>query len=126
MNETDVCNYVIDMLSEVRDRNKFGIEQRSNSYLSLIYCDNDFFRVKYTERAKWISISLAKEDKNKDDERFKAQVNKNQIHWKADINSFDDIKNFKQELINACKSYNTDEYVPRDINHSTITIGYKV
>lgn len=123
MNEVDICNLVIELLSEKFDKNKFGIEQRADSYLSLIYCDNDFFRVKYTDRSKWISIRLAKEDMNVNDERFKAQTNKKQFHWKADISNEQDIYKFKKELFNACKYFVKDTYEARNINHGKIIVG---
>ena len=116
-----ICNQVIEMLSEY-DKSKFGIEQRSEDYLTLVFCDNDFFRVKFTNSTSWISIRLAKQDKDVNDERFKAQKNKNQLHWKANINSTEDIKLFKNELINACVSLGGNDYKARDINHSRIEL----
>jgi len=118
--EKHICDLVIELTG--KDKSKFGVEERSSSYLTLVYCDNDFFRVKYSDKSKWISIRLANEDKNKDDIRFDAQTNKNQLHWKANINSYEDIYKFKTELINACKSFNSNEYEPRDINHGSITL----
>lgn len=120
--EEKICQLVIDMLDG--DSSKFGIEHRTSDYTSLIYCDNDFFRVKYTDRSKWISIRLAKEDRNENDERFVAQKNKGQLHWKANIHSIADIKLFEEELKNACVSAGGEKYTKREGNGSTITLGY--
>lgn len=112
--EEDVCKEVINMLSKERDVTKFGIERRSLSYSTLVYCDNDFFRVKYSGSSKWISIDLVKEDRNENDMRFAAQKKKTQRHWKAAINSIDDLKLFEKELLHACRYYFKEEYIPRE------------
>ena len=117
--EEKICKRVIELLGI---ENQFGIEHRSTDYTSLVFCDNDFFRVKYTDKSKWISIRLAKEDKNPDDPRFAAQKNKGQLHWKAKINDWSDIDKFEDVLINACVDLGGKEYKPRDINHGKITI----
>lgn len=121
-----ICNKVIELLSDERDKSKFGIEERTDNYTTLMYCDNDFFRVKFTNNVSWISIRLAKQDKNENDERFNAQKNKKQSHWKANIYSINDINNFKNELLNACINFGTsDTYKPSEYIGSTITFGYK-
>lgn len=121
--EEKICKRVIELLG--KDTSKFGIEHRSTDYTSLIYCDNDFFRVKYTPNAKWISIRLAKQDKIETDERFSLQTNKKQFHWKARISTEEDINKFKDVLERACVSLGGNEYKPRD-NISNITIGYNI
>lgn len=123
--EKKICEQVIELLSNYYDKDKFGIENRSQDYTSLIFCDNDFFRVKYTDRSRWISIRLAKEDRNEDDPRFAAQKKKTQLHWKADITSAEDINKFEDVLINACKSFMGTEYKPREHTSSTITFSVK-
>lgn len=124
MNEIDVCERVIKLLIQKGfDKENFGIEERASSYLSLIYCDNDFFRVKYSANAKWISIRLAKQDRNVDDVRFEAQKKKGQLHWRADINNITDVDNFINELENACV-YNVKPYYEKRNNISEITFGY--
>ena len=120
--EEYVCKYVIKLLSDERDPKCFGIERRSSSYLSLIYCDNDFFRVKYTSISRWISIRLDKSDMDVNDKRFEMQKNKRQFHWKAKISDIKDIDNFKPELIRACKYFVRNEYIPQVIIPSSIEI----
>lgn len=121
MNEQDICELVIEMLSSEIDKSCFGIEERSSSYLSLICGITDVLRVKYTNNSKWISIRLAKEDKKEDDIRFIAQKNKGQLHWKAFIDDEQDLYKFKNELINACKRCES-KYEPRKIIHSRIEL----
>lgn len=123
--ERKICEQVIELLSNYYDKDKFGIEQRSDKYLTLVYCDNDFFRVKYTNKARWISIRLAKEDRNVDDPRFEAEQKKTQMHWKANITAPEDINKFEDVLINACKSLGGTEYKPRENTKSTITFSFK-
>lgn len=120
--EEDVCKYVINLLSDEKDPNCFGIERRADAYLSLIYCDNDFFRVKYSSVSRWISIRLDKDDMNENDSRFEMQKNKRQFHWKARITNIKDIDVFKSELLHACKSFCSDKYVPQERVRSSIEI----
>jgi len=125
VNEKFICKMVIDLLTNDVTKGKFGIEERTDSYTTLVFCDNDFFRVKYTDKAKWISIRLAKEDRKPEDKRFEAQENKNQLHWKANINNWEDIVMFEDVLKNACVSMVNDTYTERNINHGKIDVEAK-
>ena len=96
-NEYDVCNYFIEELIKLgKDDTLFRIEQRSDRYLSLIYGNNNFLRVHISkvDDTKWITIAMFNSYRKKyiDSELFLAQTNKNQIHWKADIQDFNDLK----------------------------------
>lgn len=124
MNEKDVCERVIKLLVVCGfDKENFGIEQRASGYISLIYCDNDFFRTKYSDNARWISIRLAKEDRDVNDIRFEAQEKKGQLHWKANIKDIKDVDKFIKELQNACV-YLAKPYYEKRNNISEIVIGY--
>lgn len=78
--------------------------RRSQSYLSLCQGRNDFLRIKYTDRARWISIDSWGAELEEDNELFAAQANKRQRHWKAKLNNIDDIGLFDNYVIKACKT----------------------
>lgn len=106
-NEYDVCNYFIEELIKLgKDDTLFRIEQRSDRYLSLIYGNNNFLRVHISkvDDTKWITIAMFDSYRKKyiDSELFLAQTNKNQIHWKADIQNFNDYKKFIDIANEAC------------------------
>ena len=106
-NEYDVCNYFIEELIKLgKDDTLFRIEQRSDRYLSLIYGNNNFLRVHISkvDDTKWITIAMFNSYRKKyiDSELFLAQTNKNQIHWKADIQDFNDLKKFIDIANEAC------------------------
>lgn len=103
-NEMDVCEYFIDKLSKTKDNSLFRIEQRSPNYLSLVYGNNDFLRVKYTEKAKWISILMVGENKkeNLNNPLFFKQEKKNNLHWKSEINSFEDLERYIEIAEKSC------------------------
>lgn len=100
--ELAVCERAITCLG--RDRDLFGVENRTDSYTTLVYKGSDFLRVKFTPKAHWLSIAIANKDVDdaKDDSLFALQKNKNQRHWKAAIESVDDVQKFIKYLENAC------------------------
>lgn len=102
--EQKVCEYFISKLSSGREISKFKIERRADEYLSLFYGNNNFLRVKYTEKSKWISFFLSNEDRviYKDSPLFDMTEDKNTLHWKARIYSFDVLKNFIEIADHAC------------------------
>ena len=66
------------------------IYRRSDAYLTI--CNesgNDFCRLKATDRAKWFSIEVPSEYQN--DSLLADVKNKNQRHWKIQLQSLDDI-----------------------------------
>lgn len=103
-NEERICQYFIDNLSGKKDVNKFTIEHRSQDYTSLIYGNNDFMRVKFTHASKWISFSLSENDRHKYETEplFNLTPKKTSIHWKASVNSYDDLSKFLKIAENAC------------------------
>lgn len=54
------------------------LERRSKNYISMFYGANDFLRLKYSPRSKWISLRLPRElsSENVDNPLFAAQHNK--------------------------------------------------
>ena len=106
-NEFDVCNYFINELVKLgKDDSLFRIEQRCDRYLSLIYGNNDFLRVHISkvDDTKWITIAVYNENRDKymNSELFSAQVDKKQIHWKADIKDFSDYSKFINIANESC------------------------
>lgn len=102
--EEIICHYFIDHLSDIKDKSKFKIEHRSKDYTTLFYGNNDFMRVKYSALAKWISFSLSEYDRHKyeNDPLFDLTQKKSSIHWRASINSHDDLFKFLQIAEHAC------------------------
>ncbi len=99
-----IYQFITTLLENYIDCNNITVEHRTDSYVSIVYEQNDFLRYKYTDKAKWISIRMNKSDSaaNKDNPLFSAQANKNQLHWKAKINSLDDLVMFKDFIIHSC------------------------
>lgn len=95
--ENQIINIVRKFLSDSPYIEKFNVEQRSDSYVTLLCEQNDFMRFKYSPRAFWVSLRLpvavAKENINSP--LFAAQQNKRQLHWKTSITSIDEIENIK-------------------------------
>lgn len=81
------------------------LERRSKNYISMIYKENDFLRLKYTERAKWISLDLPPELQDVDNPLFAAQAKKSQRHWRADLDSLDDLTLLKDHIIASCYDF---------------------
>ena len=106
-NEFDVCNYFINELIKLgKEDSLFRIEQRSDKYLSLVYGNNDFLRVHISkvDNTKWITIAIYNENRKKyiNSELFSAQIDKNQIHWKANISDFSDYYKYIKIANESC------------------------
>lgn len=80
------------------------IERRSKDYISMFCGANDFLRLKYSTRSKWLSLRLPHDVAalNVDNPLFSAQTNKNQLHWRGNLQSLDDLKLFKNLIISSC------------------------
>mgnify|MGYP004527796267 FL=1 len=80
------------------------IERRSKDYISMFCGANDFLRLKYSTRSKWLSLRLPHDvaTLNVDNPLFSAQTNKNQLHWRGNLQSLDDLKLFKDLIISSC------------------------
>ena len=102
--ESQLLEIVLSFLSSSEHFEKLHVERRSRDYISLICDENDFFRFKYSDRSKWCSIRLPKslQLSNQDNELFEAQKNKNQLHWKADLNSMSVLESLKPFIIESC------------------------
>ena len=71
----------------------YEIVNNSDDYTTLKYKEYDLIRLKYTDRSKWISLFLTKEDRdsNIDNPLFEVQKNKKQLFWKSFITQDFDI-----------------------------------
>ena len=97
---------LINCLKNDIDTSKISLEKSSNSYTSVHYGDSvasDFIRFKLTDRTKWMSLSIAQEDRkgNKNNVFFAAQKNKGQRHWKAQLISINDFLPHMDLIINS-------------------------
>lgn len=79
------------------------LQRRSQSYLSLCLGDNDFLRIKYTDRTKWISIDSWAAQLEDEDPLFIAHENKRQRHWKAKLDDISDVERFDALVVKACQ-----------------------
>lgn len=81
-----------------------NIERRSKNYISMFCGMNDFLRLKYSPKAKWISLRLPHSlmSTNIDNPLFAAQINKKQLHWRANIKDLSDLSAFKELIAASC------------------------
>ena len=98
--EEEVADLIIDDLGVNKDFFKY--EKPSKDYLSIVYKNNTLFRLKYTEKARWIKIFMhqAYEKEYSESELFEAQKNKNELYWKSQIHNIFD---YKEILLKAIK-----------------------
>ena len=79
-----------------RALNRF-LKQNTTSYATISYRGNSFdwdlIRFKYTNRAKWVSVSMSSNERKEYEHSpiFAAQKNKRQAMWKAQIESIEDV-----------------------------------
>lgn len=80
------------------------VERRSKDYISMFCGANDFLRLKYSAKSKWLSLRLPRDVAllNFDNSLFAAQINKNQLHWRGNIKTLDDLKMFKDLICASC------------------------
>ena len=86
----------IDLLNKIATDigiSDFEIVNNTEDYTTLKYKEYDLVRLKYTDKAKWISLFLTKDDKssNIDNPLFEVQKNKKQLFWKSNITQDVDI-----------------------------------
>lgn len=94
-----ICSFLpCDLLDRV------FIERRSKDYISMFCGVNDFLRLKYSTRSKWLSLRLPHDVAalNVDNPLFSVQTNKNQLHWRGYLRSLDDLKLFKDLIVASC------------------------
>lgn len=79
------------------DANRLVLKQNTTSYATISYRGNSFdwdlIRFKYTNRAKWVSVSMSSNERKEYEHSpiFAAQKNKRQAMWKAQIESIEDV-----------------------------------
>lgn len=100
--EKTLVEMVLSFITPPKNPKNISIERRSNNYITMFYKNNDFLRFKYTERAKWISLDLPPELRDADNPLFAAQAKKTQRHWRADLDSLDDLNLLKDFIVASC------------------------
>lgn len=99
--ETEAINTIIDDLGI--DRALFKVVKPSDDYSTVRYNNEeiDLFRIKYTDKSKWIKTPMSTEMRKKynDDPLFDAEKNKNKVMWKSNIKDLHDYKNIILEVI---------------------------
>lgn len=80
------------------------IERRSKDYVSMFCGANDFLRLKFSSKSKWISLRLPRDlaAANTENPLFSAQSNKKQLHWRASLNSLEDLSLFRNFIVASC------------------------
>lgn len=86
---------------------KLKIVRKSDSYTTIVVkgkeWDFDLIRFKFTERTKWLSLQLSREDRItfENDVLFDAQKKKTQLHWKSKMSSINESSKYKQLIVNS-------------------------
>ncbi|MER1959158.1 MAG: hypothetical protein ABS942_17380 [Solibacillus sp.] len=86
---------------------KLEIVRKSDSYATMVIrgkeWDFDLIRIKITDKTKWLSLSLSKNDRKvfESSPLFEAQKKKSQLHWKSKIQKVNDISQYKDLIINS-------------------------
>lgn len=101
--ELQVAQHFIEIIRNRKPGVPVALERRADNYLSLCSGVNDFLRLKYTDRARWVSIDAEPAGLSADDPRFAAQKNKNQRHWKASLRDLSDLAGFDDAVVAACQ-----------------------
>lgn len=103
-NEVAIFKHFDSVLKDNGITEDFHLEQRSSSYVSAIFRGSDVLRMKFTDRAKWISLDMwGQEAEHNDNFLFAAQKNKSQRHWKAKIDSLEDLIHFDELFLKICR-----------------------
>lgn len=103
--EQEFIDNVFSFLASSVDISDLRLDKRSDNYTSLIYGEyNDFLRFRLSAHTKWLSLRLPSDVKadNMNNPLFDAQKNKKQLHWKAKLNSLEDVSSFKEFIIASC------------------------
>lgn len=99
--EIEAANTIIDDL-EI-DKSLFICVKPCEDYSTVRYNNEeiDLFRIKYTDKSKWIGILTTPDIRRKyiDDPLFEAQRNKNKVMWKSNIKDLHDYKGILLEVI---------------------------
>lgn len=97
--EEEAANTIIDYLGV--DKSLFKYVKPCDDYSTIKYKEFDLFRIKYTDKAKWIKTLMPTEIRKKhiDDPLFDAEKNKNRVFWKSNINDLHDYKDVLLDTI---------------------------
>lgn len=97
--EKQAASTIIDDLGI--DKSLFEYAKPCDDYSTIRYKGFDFFRIKYTDNAKWIKIPMSTDMRKiyKDNPLFDAEKNKNKVVWKSNINNLLDYKEILLEVI---------------------------
>jgi len=101
--ELAIADHFIAVIKERKPEANPVLERRSQSYLSLCLGENDFLRIKFSDRAKWISIDSYGTGLDREDPLFAEHENKNQRHWKVKLRDISDVEKYDEYVIKACK-----------------------
>lgn len=109
---------------------RISFRRRSVSYLSFII-DNenykDFCRIKVGSRSVWVSLDMwnEKREELEKDVRFSNVTNKNQRHWKVNLNNIDDFESISELILavyQAIVSPSDSKFTPKtDIKDLYVT-----
>ena len=99
--EKEAANIIIDDLG--LDKSLFKYVKPCEDYSTIRYDDEevDLFRIKYTDRAKWIQVLMTTDmrKKYKDNPLFDAEKKKSKVFWKSNIKDLHDYKDIILEGI---------------------------
>ena len=101
--EEEAANIIIDDLGI--DKSLFEYVKPCENYSTIQYKGYDLFRIKYTDKSKWIQILMTNNVINeyKDSKLFEAEKNKNKAFWKSNIN---DLLDYKELLLKVIERIN--------------------
>lgn len=101
--EEEAANIIIDGLG--LDKSLFQYVKPCKNYSTIQYKGYDLFRIKYTDKSKWIQVLMTNNVINeyKDNKLFEAEKNKNKAFWKSNINDLHDYKELLLKVIEGRK-----------------------
>lgn len=116
-NKSFISNEIKENIKEIEIANKImnkienlKIEKKSDSYTTLCFNGSDVVRITFNSRSNFINLALSSEDKerNRNNEMFDLQKNKNQLFWKTnyDENKLDVYVEFINNYIEEIKKIN--------------------
>ncbi len=103
--ENDILKNIISILSNNYNEKDFNVIAETRNYTTLKYKNNDIARIKYTDKAKWLSVLILDNNlirKYENDPLFSKQKNKKQFQWKSDFNE-NNINSYIEILNKACE-----------------------
>lgn len=103
-----ICSHLLELGYE------FRLERRTDNYLSIVVNDNnDFCRIKMGAKSKWFSVYMPLIEKQlADDSRLSCVKNKNQFHWKINIDKPEDISKYLDIIQQSCESLTKKDSLP--------------